>query len=222
MHKNLRRGVVAMATTLVCLIMVAQPASASVVTGAVTAGTLTLINATGTATDTLAFGGTGTGGTDCANSASVTLTPTGAVTSWSITALSIVGRAKVNATWYVVTYLRDGDTYGNVGVTGGTTTTSTLLQVVMDFEINVYIATDQTETGTSCSHGTTRTCRFATASATISGVYTGDINSPTTGHTITLSSSAGTMGSTTPPCNAPFTTYNNGTLSITGLTIPVV
>ena len=219
MYKNLRRGVVALTTALACLIVLAQPASASVVSGTITAGTLTLINSTGTVTDSMPFAGTGTGGgTGCVNSASVTVTPTGAVTAWTITALSTAGRAKLGTTWYVVKHSLTGDTVGNVGVGGGY---SDLEPVVISYRTDVYPSTDQTDTSTSCSHGTTRTCRFNTVSATISGVYTGDINSPTVGDTITLSSSSGTLGSTSPPCNAPFTTYSNGTLSITGLTIPV-
>ena len=216
MNKNLRRGVVALATAFACLTLLGSPVSAATITADITAGTVTLINSTSTATDTIPLGpGVTTLGTDCANTIVVTTTATTtSVTNWQITTFSTVSRFKLNTTWYVADLQRTGGASGTV--TGVTTTAANLNSSTLTLAANIYVATDTTETGTSCAHGTTRTCRFASVSISLQGTYSGDIHNPATSHTASVSGT-GTLGTTSPPCNAPFTTYTGGTVAIAGL-----
>ena len=213
MNKNLRRGVVALATAFACLALMASPASASVLTGTITAGTLTLSNQAVTVTDTIPLGGAG--GTGCASSIEVTVTPTGSVTTWQVTAFAIIARFQLGTTFYISERTRTGSTAGTV--TAVTATSAALNSAGLNLRSDVYVATNQSATATDCAHGTTRTCRFNNVSLTVQGTYNGDVNAPAVSDTASLSGS-GTLGSTTPPCNAPFTTYSGGCLTISNLT----
>ena len=219
MNRNLRRGVVAVAVaTFVSLALLANPASAAVITADITAGTVTLINSGVTATDQIPVGpGVTTLGTDCAITVVITtVATTTSVTHWQITTWAVVARFKVNTTWYIVDESRTSGASGTV--TGVTTTAANLNSSTLTLSTNIYVATDQTDTGTSCAHGTTRTCRFASVSLSLQGTYSGDIHNPATSHTASLSGT-GTLGTTSPPCSAPFTTYNGGTIAIAGLVL---
>ena len=223
MNRNLRRGVVAVAVAVfVSLTLLATPASAAVITSDITAGTVTLISPTGTVTDAFLVGpGVTTLGTGCANNIQITTTaPTTSVTDWQITAWSVIYRFKLNTAWYIWDEQRTGSTAGTV--TAVTTTGATLNSSTLNLSINIYVATDQTDTGTSCDHGTTRTCRWANVNISgLQGTYAGNIHVPATSHTASLSGT-GTLGTTSPPCFAPFTTYNAGTITITGLVAHVL
>ena len=222
MNRNLRRGVVAVAAAIfVSLALLATPVSAATITSDFTAGTVTLINSTGTATDTIPVGpGVTTLGTGCANSIQITTTETTtSVTHWQVTAWTVVVRFKLNTTWYILEETRTGSTAGTV--TAVTTTSATLNASTLTMSMNFYTATIQSDTDTSCIHGTTRTCRFANVSINFQGTYSGDLHNPATSHTASLNGT-GTLGTSTPPCNAPFTTYNGGTIAITGLVAHVL
>ena len=225
MNKNLRRGVVALATAFACLALMGSPASAAVVNADITAGTVTLINSTSTATDTIPLGpGVTTLGEGCVNAIQVTTTATTtSVTSWNITGFTIVARFELNNVWYIAELTRTGSNAGTV--TAVTTTSATLnsptTTASLTLAANVYLATDPDDDDITCLHGTTRTCRFASVSIRLQGTYSGDIHNPATSHTASLSGT-GTLGTTTPPCNAPFTTYNAGTVAIAGLVAHVL
>ena len=221
MHRNLRRGVVALATTFACLALLADVASAATLTVDIAGGTITFINTTATSTDEIPLGpGVTTLGTDCASSIVVTTTATTtSVTAWNITTFGVVFRFKWATTWYIADMTRTSSTSGTV--TAVTTTSATLNSSTLTLAINFYTATDQTDTGTSCSHGTTRKSRFASVSLSLQGTYsgsTGNIHTPTTSDEGCMSG-AGTLGTVTPPSTAPFTTYNAGTLTITDLAV---
>ena len=220
--KHLLRGVVALASAFACLVVMAGPASAAAtLTGTVTAGTVTLINSTGTATDTIPLG-TGATGTGCSSDVVVFTTGTTTITGWEISTFVIRGRFKLSTTWYVAELDKTTSTTLNTpgSVTSITTTSATLNSSLLNLSANIFVATDQTDTGTSCAHGTTRTCRFANVGLSVQGAYSGNINSPAVSDTATVSAT-GTLGTTTPPCSAPFTTYNGGTVTVTGLTAHV-
>ena len=215
MSRNHRRGLVAL-TTVACLAIMASPASAETLTGTVTAGTLTLINTTGTLTDTVPLGSTGTLGTGCANSvvAATNYSTTTGVTTWQITTFATVSRFKLSTTWYIADLTRTASTAGTV--TSVTSTSATLNASTLTLRFDVFSATDQTNTGTSCAHGTTRTCRFSSVNLSLQGTYSGFISLPGISDTDSLSST-GTLGTTSPPCSAPFTSYSGGTAIVTGL-----
>ena len=222
MNRNLRRGVVAVAAAVfVSLALLANPASAATINFDVTAGTVTLINSTGTATDTIQVGpGVTTLGTDCVNLSTIATTETTtSVTHWQISGWAVVVRVKLNTTWYILEETRTGGAAGTV--TAVTTTSATLNSSTVGMAMNFYTATDQTETGTSCAHGTTRTCRFANVNLTLQGTYSGDIHNPAASDTASLSGT-GTLGIATPPCVAPFTTYNGGTIALSGLVLHIL
>ena len=216
MTKNLRRGVVALATVLGCLALLGSPASAAVIAADITAGTVTLINSTGTATDTVPLGpGVTTLGTNCVNSIEVVTTETTtSVSHWDITSFTIVSRFILNNVHYIVESTRTGS--GSGTVSNVTTTSATLNQATLTLAVNIYPATNGSSTETDCIHGTTRTCRFANVSLSLQGIYSGNLHFPVTSDTASLAGS-GTLGATSPPCVAPFTTYNNGTVTVTGL-----
>ena len=219
MNTNHRRTLVALATAFACLVLWASPASAATLTGTITAGTLTLISTTGTTTDTLPLGT----GVICTNQGEVTTTgTTTSVTSWQVTVFSYVFRFKLGTTWYVVDVARTTSTTLNTPgtVTGVTTTSASLNGSNLNLRADIYIATNQSDTDTDCTHGTTRSCRFASAVFTVQGTYFGNAHTPAVLDSATLSGS-GTLGSTSPPCNAPWTTYSTGTATVTGLTTSV-
>ena len=214
MNKTLWRGAVAMVTAFACLALLASPASASVLTGVITAGTITLVGSTGTYSDTIPLvTGSGTG-TGCAATIQVTATPTGTVAQWQITVYSITDRFKLGSVWFVTETTRTTSTAGTV--TAVTTTTATLNTAGLTLRSDIYTATDQSDTATTCAHGTTRTCRYGTVNLGVQGTYVGNVNSPATSDGVNLTE-AGTMGTTSPPCSAPFTAYNTGTVTVTGL-----
>ena len=232
MNKNLRRGVAVLATAFACLALMGSPASAATITADITAGTVTLINSTMTATDQIPLGpGVTELGTNCVNGITVNTTETltgttvTSVTHWQITGFTIVSRFKLSATWYVAELTRTGGNQGTVtGIVVPTTTTTgsaTLNASTLTLAANIYTATNQSDAATTCEHGTTRTCRFASVALSVQGTYSGDIHSPLMSHTASLTGS-GTLGTTTPPCNAPFTTYNAGTVTIAGLVAHVL
>ena len=219
MNTALRRGVVALATTLACLALQATPASASLLGLNITAGTMTLIASTGTGTVTDAIPFIPSTGTGCGDGMGVTATPTASVNAWAFTSFGYVGRFKVGTTWYVAHLARTGGTSGTV--TSVTTTGATLNSAGLTLRLDIYVATNQSATSTDCSFGATRFCRFANVNVSLQGTYSGNINSPAVSDDFSLTGS-GTLGTTSPPCSTPFTTYNAGTVTFTGLTANVV
>ena len=221
MNTNLRRGLVPLVTAFACLVLMGSPASAAVIPVDITAGTVTIINSTGTATDTIPLGpGVTTLGTDCIRTIEGTTTATTtSVTNWEVTDYRTVTRFHIGSIWYVADMQRTSSTAGTV--TSVTTTSATLNSASLGLTVSIYSATDQTATGTSCTHGTTRSCRFGGVSLALQGSYSGDIHNPSTSHTATLGGT-GALGPTTPPCVAPFSTYANGTTTITGLVAHVL
>ena len=219
MKKNLWRGVVALATAIACLGLAGSPTSAVTLVGEITAGTVTLINSTGTATDTIPLTTGGTLGTGCASNlkAFVNNTTT-STTTWQVTEFNTIGRFKLGTTWYIAELTKTGSASGTV--TTVTTTTATLNSATLALSANIYTATDQSDTATTCAHGTTRTCRFANVSLSLQGTYSGNLHTPAVSDGVSLTST-GTLGTTTPPCNAPYTTYNGGTVTVTGMTAQV-
>ena len=221
MNKNLRRGMVALATVLGTVALLGSPASAAVIVADITAGTVTLINSTGTATDTIPLGpGVTTLGTGCVNAIEVDTTETTtSISHWNIDVFTIVSRFTLNNVYYIVEATRTASTSGTV--TAVTTTFAALNTATLTLAVNIYTATNQSSTATDCLHGTTRTCRFANVNLSLQGTYLGNIHTPTTSDTANLTAT-GTLGATSPPCNAPFTTYNNGTITIAGLVAHVL
>ena len=208
MNKNIRRGVVALATTFASLVLVASPASA--VSSPITGGTITFTSSNGVTTET--FSVTGFTGAGCANSIQTSLTgSTTSITAWQMTTYSVVYRFVLAGTWYVFDETRTGSTAGTV--TNVTTTSATLNSSTLSLRIDLFVATDQTFTSTSCAHGTTRICRFSAAALSQQGTYNGNIHNPTSSDTLTLTGS-GTLGSITPPCGSPFTAFANGPVTI--------
>lgn len=221
MRKDIGRGVVALAITIASLGVLATPASAAVLTGDITGGSVLLTNSSGTLSDMIPVAdGVGDLGASCVSNVQIT-TGGGAtsITTWNITAWAVVQRFKWGATWYVLVETRTGGQSG--AVTGVTATTADLdapagSNLFLSFDL--YTATDQSNTATSCAHGTTRACRFPNVSLLVSGVYNGDIHTPAASHTAVLDGT-GALGSTVPPCSTPFSTYSAGTIDISGLTV---
>ena len=222
MNTNLRRGVVALAAALASLaLMGSSPVSAATATADITSGTVSLINSTVTVTDTITLGpGVTTLGTGCANSIVVTSTTTTgtSVTHWQVTAFSTIGRFKLGTNWYIAE-LSGSSTSGTVSSV--TTTSATLNSATISLSATIYAATDNTDTGTSCAHSDTRTCRFNNVSASLQGTYSGNIHTPATSDTATLNGT-GTLGTTSPPCVAPFATHNGGMVTIANLVAHVL
>ena len=210
MPTNLRRSVVALATAFACLVLLASPASASVLTGTIT-GNITLINSTGTTTDTFPISSTGTG---CVNDVEITVNnTTTSTTTWQITGFHTITRVPWFGGWFIAEMTRTSSTTGTV--TGVTGTGATLNFGTLNLNYVFYGATDQSTTSTDCTKSTLR-CRFSNVGLSLQGTYSGNVHTPATSHTVSLGGS-GTLGTTTPPCNAPFTTLNGGTVSATGL-----
>lgn len=207
MNKILRLGVVALATVATCVVMSASPASAATMTALINTGSFTFTNSTGTAADLVPSRSAGSG---CTSSATMDL----GTTTAQVTALSSIARFQftttgTTGTWYVVETTLASSTAGTLT---GTTITSAGVVLQLDF----YVATSQTATG-GCTHGTTRSCQWTNVSAPLSGTYTGNPASPSFSETAKLSG-YGTLGATSPPCSAPFTTYNGGTTTVNNLT----
>ena len=221
MNRNIRRGVVALAAVFAHLAILASPVSAAVVSFDVTAGTVTFINSTGTATDSFPLGpGVSTLGTACSVSTQITTTAsTTSVTNWQVTSWSVIDRIELNNVWYIQDQQRTGSTTGTI--TGITTTGATLNASTINLAINLYTATDQSDTSTNCTHGLTRICRFANFGYSLQGTYSGNIHTPATSDTATLNGSGG-MGTTSPPCFTPFTVYNGGSVTVAGMVIHVL
>lgn len=220
MSTTIWRGVVVLAITFASLGLAATPASAAVLTGAVTGGTVTLVNAAGTTFDVIPVPTTVTLGTDCVNTVDITTTvTTTSVTNWNITAWQVVQRFKLGATWYVLEETRIGSAAGTVDIDR---MGIALNAAALNLSFNFYLANDQSDTATSCSHGTTRRCRFANVALTLQGAYaSGDIHTPATSDQVVLSGFGG-LGVTSPPCVVPFTTYSAGTITVTGLVIHLI
>ena len=215
MSKTIWRGVVALATVLASLGVLASPASAAVLNGAVTGGTVTLINAAVTVTDDIPVPATVELGAGCVNGVTITTVGgTTSVTNWSITGWALVYRFKLGGVWYIMEETRTGGTQGTV--TGNTLNVATL-----NLAFNIYVATNQADDATDCTHGTTRTCRFAGVTIPLQGVYAVDIHTPVTSDTATLNGT-GNLGATTPPCNVPFTAYSNGMITFTNVVVHIV
>ena len=224
MHKNLRRGAVVLATIVVCVAGLVSPASAATLTGTITGGTVTLINSTGTVTDTIPLGGTTTTGAGCSSTIAVhTVGSTTSVTTWQVSSFTTVSVFVLGTTHYVVVSTKTTSTTLNTAgtVTSITTTSATLNSSLLNLRVEVYAATDNTSTSSSCAHGTTRACLFTSVALSVQGTYNGNIHTPVASNTVSLSAS-GTLGTTTPPCVAPFTSYTGGTTTIAGLTGEVV
>ena len=220
MNKNLRRGVVALTTTFACLAMLASPASAATLTADITGGTVTLINSGGTVTDTIPLGpGVTALGTDCANNVTVVVNNTAtSTTTWQITAYATISRFQLGTTWYIADLQRTASTAGTV--TAVTTTTATLNAATLSLDARIYNTTFQSATDTACTKSTIK-CRFANVALSLQGAYAGNIHTPAASHTATLNGS-GTLGTTTPPCTTPFTTYNGGTVTVANLVAHVL
>ena len=219
MNKNIRRGMVALATAFVCVVALASPASATTATGEVTGGTITLINSTGTVTDTITLGGGTSGGTGCSSSiTAVTNTTTTSTTTWQITGFATVGRFKLGTTWYVAALTRTNSTAGTV--TSVTTTTATLNSATLNLNAVISNTTFQADTDTSCTTSGAK-CRFSSVAISLQGTYSGNIDGIAISDTIHVTGT-GTLGTTTPPCTTPFTTYNAGTVTGASITAHVV
>ena len=220
MNKTLRRSVVALATAFACLALMGSPASAAVITADITAGTVTLINSTGTTTDDIALGpGVTTLGANCANSIAVTTTAsTTSISNWNITTFAVVARFKLGGTWYVASLQRTGSVAGTV--TAVTTTSATLNSATLNLDARIFTTAFQNDTDTECTTNGNK-CRFSGVALSLQGTYSGDLHNPAVSDTASLNGT-GTLGATSPPCTTPFTTYNNGTVAVTGLVAHVL
>ena len=217
MNKNLRRGLVALATTFACLTSMTTPASAVTLGGEITGGTVILHNSASTVTDTVPLGGTGGGGTGggagCATTGSVELTSTTA----RVLTLSSIARFTFGTGHFVAVLTLLASTSGTL--TGITTTSASFSSSTVTLRADIYAATNTSSTATDCAHGTTRTCRF-TGTLHLTGTYNGNEASPQVSHTASISAAPASL-TTTPPCNAPFSTYIGGTAAVSGLTLHV-
>jgi hypothetical protein len=213
MDTTLRRGVVALTTALACLVLLAGPASAAVVNGTITGGTITLVNSTGTSTDTISLPSGTPLGTGCASSFTVDISTTGtSATNWRITGFASISRFPVGTSWFIADLSWKSSTSGTV--TGPATLNSSGLAL----DLRIWNATNQSSTATDCGT-TTLKCRFATVNLNLQGTYSGNIHSPAASDTINLTA-LGALGSPF-PCTSPFSTYHLGTTTITGLVLHV-
>lgn len=204
--KNILRSGAALATALACLALMANPASATVHDAAIRSGEIAFFNTSGTPDFMPTLPLAGTGGTGCGPTLQVTAnaSTTGTV---DVTTYTSIGRFTLGTTAYVADITRQSSTAGTYNDTTGQAS-SVQLTVRMD----IYAATNQ-GTATDCAHGTTRACRFSNIALTLSGFYGGSLATPAVGLTAVLTGS-GTLGASSPPCNAPFTGVTNGTASI--------
>ena len=214
--KKLCRGLVGLVTALVGVVMLSNPASATTWsnTGYTGSGSSILIgNTSGTVTDTIAIGGTGgSGGAGCANSLSTVSDDVAATVD--ITALSSVTRFQLSGsgTYYVLEMSRVSSTPG--ALSSVTTTSATASNAGVVVRADIYTATDQTPSSTSCVHGTTRACRFNNVSVSLSGTFAGNVYAPWLFPNVWIWSSpvAPPLVIVT-PCIPPFTTYTSGVWS---------
>ena len=209
MNKNLRRSVAVLVTTLGCLALMASPASASTLTSAITGGTFTLVNSTGTITDTFPLS---TAGTGCVNDITVDVNDTAtSTTSWQITGYHTIFRSTFFGGHFIGEMSWTGSTAGTVNTLTGALGAATLSMTFI-----MYSASNTSSTATDCGKGTLR-CRFNNVALSVQGTYSGDLHTPTASSTFNLTGS-GTLGSATPPCTSPFSTYNSGTMTVAALT----
>ena len=214
MSKTIWRGVVALAAAFASLGVLATPASAAVLTGGVTGGTVTLSNPTVTINDIIAVPTTVVLGTDCVNNVTIsTVGGTTSVTSWDITVWQLIYRFKLGGVWYIMEETRTGST-------SGTVTMNNLNAMTLNLTLTIYTATNQADTATDCARGTTRKCRFTNVAIQLQGVYATNIHTPVASDTATLNGS-GNLGAATPPCTAPFTTYVNGMVTFTNVVVHI-
>ena len=214
MSKNLRRGLVALATTFACVASMASPASAVTLSGAITDGSLTLHNSASTVTETLSSSTGGSGsGTGCGTTGSVELTSTTA----RVLAISSIVRFTLGTGHYVAVLTLLASTSG--ALTGITTTSATISSSTVTLRADLYTATNTSSTATDCAHGTSRTCRY-TATLHISGTYNGNEASPAISNTAVVNAPPANL-TVTPPCSTPFSTFIGGTASVSGLTLHV-
>ena len=220
MHTTIRRGVVAVATALACLAVLATPASAATLTAVTTGGTVLIENSTGNLSDTLTITPPGTLGTDCSRTAvGVVNNTTTSTTSWQVTSYSTRTRFQLSGagTWYIFTVTLNSSTAGSVtGVTGAS---ATLEPATVSLSAVVQNTTFQSATDTACTVTTTK-CRFLNVALTLQGTYSGNIHTPAVSDTATWTGS-GTLGAAFAGCTAPFTGYSGGTGTVTGLTAQI-
>lgn len=215
MKANLRRGLVALATTFTCLMSMTSPVSAATLGGAITGGTVILHNSASTVTQTVPLDGTGgTGsGVGCATTGSVELTSTTA----RVLSLSSIARFKLGTGHYIGEISLLASTSGTLS--GVTTTSASFNSSTVTLRADLYTATNTSSTATDCAHGTTRTCRY-TGTLHLSGTYSGNEANPAVSDTATMSAPSANI-SVTPPCTPPFSTYIGGTVTVTSLTLHV-
>lgn len=213
MHTTLRRSVVALATTLACLAVLATPASATTHNVTITGGTLFAINATGTSTSTTDLSATPGAGCTSTIVADVVPDGTGNAGTVNVTGFSNIGHFTLGTNHYVSTMSRVSSSAG----TWGTSATGTISSLSVQVSTQIRAAATNNSTNVDCATTGTVLCTLR-MTLHLAGTYA---NGPlsTTGATFNLStttSAAITLGIGT--CQVPFSTFNGGTVTITNMT----
>lgn len=208
MKTHVRRGAVAIATVVACLMLLATPASATnwVSHSKAVAGAITLHNSTSTTTGSIPLADTG--GTGCGGGVSFDMTPTSVqVAEWSPVVRFTLGTAH-----YIAVFSFLGSTAG--ALTNVTTTSADIASSTVTLRIDIYAASNTSSTATDCAHGTTRLCRYS-VTLHLGGTYEGNAAIPQVSDYKNLGSPAANL-TVTPPCSVPLTTFIGGTAALTG------
>ena len=193
MHTKIRRSVVALATALACLALMAGPASATTHSAAITGGSIVL---TATNTLVLTFPWGGTAGTGCGH----TLDLDDTASTADVIGYSSATRFTLGTGAFVAVVTRTASTAGTVS---GTSVSSSTLALRFD----IYFAANA-DPATDCAIGT-QVCRLRTTlyfAGTLTGwsvSSTGSLSYPT----------ASAVLSVPPGCVVPFSSWNGSAVT---------
>lgn len=213
MPTHLRRRMVALATALACITIMASPASATAHSVTFTSGTLAVHNAT--STSTLTFALAGAAGAGCGSSAVVDVVPdgTGHAGTIDVTSFSGATHFTFGTPHYVSTISRTASTSG----TWGTSASGTISSATLAVNIQIRAAANNSSTNVDCATTGNVLCTWR-MTFHLAGTYA---NGPlsTAGATVTLATTAGaTITLAIGTCQVPFFTWNGGSATVTGLT----
>lgn len=210
MDRNLRRSLVALATTLASLALVATPAAATAHTITITGGTLTLHSWTSTLTRALG-GGAGAG---CSSNLVADVVPdgTGQAGTIDVTAFASTEHLVYSSNHYVTTMTRLSSSPG----TWGTPATGAVGSLNLQIGIQLRAAANNSSTNLDCATTGTVLCTLRMTFHLAGSYANGPLS--TTGATLDLSAGFATVTMAIGSCQVPFSLFNGGWASVSGLT----
>lgn len=216
MNKKLRRSVVALTTALACLVVMATPASATVVTfranfdsGTGSTGNIHLQN--GTATWDIPLNTPG--GTGCGSHVDVSMDidSTGSTGTVQVLGLESVGRVQFGTVHYI-SVLSWVSTPQNGTITGSSATGATITSLIARLRADLYVPTNTSSTATDCARTATLVCRYNNVNLHLAGTWVANIHDVQTSHGGLLTSSSASL--TGLPCSPPLSIFTGGTATI--------